>query len=60
MNSKLFQELNVGDRFIFNGQEFIKTEDVRVSCCRSVNAKAASDSNNVVYIQPSTTVNVNA
>lgn len=60
MNSKLFQELSVGERFIFNGQEYIKTEDVRISCCRSVNAKAVTDSNNVVYVQPSTTVNVNA
>lgn len=58
--NKLFQELKVGDRFLLNGQEFIKTEDVRVSCCRSINAKAVNDSNSTTYVQPTVTVVVNA
>lgn len=60
MNTKPFSELNVGDRFIFNNLEFIKTEDVRVSCCRSVNAKASNDSSSTTYVQPDTVVVVNA
>lgn len=58
--NKTFGELSVGDRFIFNNQEFVKTTEVRVSCCRTINACAANDSNNKVYIQPSSTVTVNA
>jgi hypothetical protein len=58
--NKLFQDLKVGDRFIYNGQEFVKTEDIRVSCCRTINAKASNDSNNTTYIQPGTSVVVNA
>lgn len=54
--NKTFGELSVGDRFLFNNQEFVKTNEVRISCCRTVNASAASDSNNTVYIQPTTIV----
>lgn len=56
--NKTFGELSVGDRFVFNNQEFVKTNEVRISCCRTVNACAANDSNNTVYIQPTTTVTV--
>lgn len=58
--NKTFAELSVGDRFTFNGQEFVKTNEVRVSCCRTINASLANDSSNTVYIQPSTVVTVNA
>lgn len=58
--NKLFQELGVGDRFLYNGQEFIKTEEIRVSCCRTINAKASNDHNSTAYIQPTATVVVNA
>lgn len=58
--NKTFGELAVGDRFVFNNQEYIKTNEVRVSCCRSINACSANDSNNKVYIQPSSLVTVNA
>lgn len=58
--NKLFQDLNVGDRFLLNGQEFVKIDDVRVSCCRTINAKASNDNANTTYVQPNTTVVVNA
>ena len=58
--NKLFQDLNIGDRFLLNGQEFVKIEDVRVSCCRTINAKASNDNTNTTYVQPNTTVVVNA
>lgn len=58
--NKQFQELKVGERFLYNGQEFVKTEDVRVSCCRTINAKASNDNSNTTYIQPGTLVVVNA
>ena len=58
--NKTFGELSVGDRFTFNGQQFVKTNEVRISCCRTVNASAADNSSNTVYIQPTTVVTVNA
>jgi hypothetical protein len=58
--NKVFSELAVGDRFTLNGQEFIKINDVRVSCCKTVNACSANDSNNTIYVQPSSEVGINA
>ena len=60
MTNKMFQELQVGDRFTLNNQEFVKTQDVRVSCCKTVNASAVANSGNAVYVQPTTMVTVNA
>ena len=30
-----FSELSVGDKFTFNGQEYIKIQDVKANCCRT-------------------------
>jgi hypothetical protein len=58
--NKTFGELSQGSRFILNGTEYVKVQEVKVSCCRTVNAELVSDSNNRTYIQPSTVVVVNA
>jgi hypothetical protein len=29
-----FHELSVNDRFVFNGKEYIKIPEVKVSCCK--------------------------
>jgi hypothetical protein len=58
--NKTFGELSVGDRFTFNGQEFIKTNDIRISCCKTVNACAVNNRDNTIYVQPSSEVRVNA
>jgi hypothetical protein len=29
-----FHELAVGDKFKFNNQEYIKTQEVRLNCCK--------------------------
>ena len=58
--NKTFGELSVGDRFTYNNQEFVKKEEVRISCCQTINACATNDSNNRVYIQPSSLVVINA
>lgn len=42
---KKFEDLTVGQKFIVNGTEYIKTEEVRISCCRSVNCYASADAN---------------
>jgi len=57
--NKNFSELAVGERFTLNGVEYVKTQEVKVSCCRSINCQAISDPNTKTYIQSSTTVTVN-
>ena len=57
---KNFSDIPVGARFTLNGFEYIKTETVRVSCCQSINAQAANDTNNRIFVQDSTVVTVNA
>lgn len=37
-NSVTFGSLAVNTNFVYNGADYIKTETVRVSCCKSVNA----------------------
>ncbi len=58
--NKTFAELANGARFTLNGSQYIKVEEVRVSCCRSINAQLVSDPNNKTYVQPATVVVVNA
>ena len=57
--NKEFGELAVGDRFILNGSEFIKTAEVRVSCCKSVNCQSVSNPAETTFISVNTVVTVN-
>jgi hypothetical protein len=56
---KQFHELAIGDRFTVNGVEYIKTEEVRVSCCRSINCYASSDANQKGHFPGNTEVTIN-
>ena len=60
MSEKKFSELNVNDRFFVNGTEYVKTETVRVSCCKSINAHEASNTAVKSFFQDDSTVSVNA
>lgn len=57
--NKVFSQLSEGARFTLNGNNYIKIREVKVSCCKTVNAHLASDPNNRTYIRPETTVIVN-
>lgn len=54
-----FTDLKTGDRFSYNGTEYIKVDEVRVSCCKSINCQAAQDPNKRIQIPPNTTVTIN-
>ena len=54
--NKTFAQLTNGARFSLNGNSYIKVQEVKVSCCKTVNAHLASDPNNRIYIRPETTV----
>lgn len=58
--NKTFGELSNGDRFSLNGKEYVKIAEVRVSCCRRINAQSINNSNERILVQASTTVTVNA
>ena len=56
---KNFSELSTGTKFSVNGIEYVKTEEVRISCCKVVNAYASSDSSQKVQFSGDTKVVVN-
>jgi len=58
--NKVFSELAIGDRFELNGNSYIKIQEVRVSCCRSINAQDANNPSSKTFVQATTTVTVNA
>ncbi len=57
---KTFKELNLGDKFTVNNVEYVKIAEVKVSCCRSINAQAANDPNQRTFFAQGTTVEINA
>ena len=57
--NKTFGELAVGDRFVVSGTEYVKTSEVRVSCCRSVNCQSISNPEQKNFISTDTVVTVN-
>lgn len=52
MATKQFQDVQVNEEFTFNGVQYKKIDEVRVSCCRCINACLVSDPNNKVQIKP--------
>jgi len=49
---KKFNELENGQKFTFNGIEYEKMAAVKVSCCRSINAKNISNEQQQTFIAP--------
>lgn len=56
---KTFNEISVGDKFIVNGAEYTKIQEVRVSCCKSINAQATANADNRTYFSQDTLVTIN-
>lgn len=52
---KPLSEVSVGKKFVHNGVEYRRIEDIRVSCCRVVNCVNLADGSNQ-FIQPNTNV----
>jgi len=57
--NKQFGELAVGDKFIFNGIEYVKTPDVKVSCCRTVNCQSVSNPDQRTFVSVETVITYN-
>ena len=56
---KQFSELSNTERFTVNGVEYVKTDEVKVSCCRSINCYVATDAEQKGYFPGNTTVTIN-
>jgi hypothetical protein len=56
---KTFAEVAVGEKFTVNNVEYVKTEDVRVSCCKVINAYAANDASQKAQFPGNITVTIN-
>jgi hypothetical protein len=59
MAEKLFTDLQVGDTFTVNGASYSKIPEVKISCCKSINAQATANSNNKTYFPGNTVVTIN-
>lgn len=57
MNKK-FNELKEGSIFKHNGLDYKKIPQVKVSCCRSLNAQEVNNQQNQIFVQPLVEVEV--
>lgn len=55
---KLFQDVAIGTTFRFNNQDYVKIQNIKVSCCRSVNCHKVNSPNDRHFIQPQQKVEV--
>ena len=56
---KLFSDLKPGDAFTLNNVSYTKIPEVKISCCKSVNAQVVDNVNNKTYFPNNTVVTVN-
>jgi hypothetical protein len=59
MSIKTFNELSVGDTFTLNGVEYKKINEVKISCCKSINAASTANENMKIKVTPITEVEIN-
>jgi hypothetical protein len=52
MATKQFKDLAVNDEFTLNGVKYKKTEEKRVSCCRSINACGVDNAQQKIQVKP--------
>jgi hypothetical protein len=57
--TKTMNDVSIGERFTVAGIEYIKTSEVRVSCCKVINCEAVGNPNQKNYFSPNIEVEVN-
>jgi hypothetical protein len=55
---KQFSQLEIGEQFTVNGIEYTKAQEVKISCCKSVNCYASANTNQKTYFPGNTLVMV--
>jgi len=58
--TQTFNELENGTKFTYNGVEYEKIQAVKISCCKSINAKATANEKQRIFLTPNTEVTVNS
>jgi len=56
---KLLSDVPVNAVFVVNGIQYKKVDEVKVSCCKSINAEVVGDTNNKTYFPGNTLVDTN-
>lgn len=59
MKEVAFSTLSVGDNFVFDGKEYVRIKDEKISCCKSLNAALKDNPAQKTQIVPSKTVQIN-
>ena len=59
MSTKQFKDVMIDEEFTLNGLQYKKINEVRVSCCRSINACLVNDANSKIQVKPLDEVTVN-
>ena len=59
MTTKKFKELKDGELFSLNNINYQKIKEVKISCCKRINAQSKDNVTNRVKIDPETEVVVN-
>jgi hypothetical protein len=59
MLSKTIDQVAVGENFKVNNIEYTKTQEVRISCCKSINCHVADDPNQKTFFPANTVVETN-
>lgn len=54
-----FKDVEVNKVFVFNEVSYMKIDTVKVSCCKSINAKRVDNENDRTFVAPMTEVEVN-
>ena len=49
---KQFKDIAVGESFVFNGIQYNKVTEQKISCCKAINAVASDNAANRVFVQP--------
>lgn len=57
--NKQFKDVAVNEEFMLNGVQYKKIEEVKVSCCRSINACRVDDVNKKIQVKPLDEVTTN-
>ena len=55
---KLFKDISVGEQFNYNNKTYVKINNVKVSCCRSINCHVAGNEKDRAFLQPDNKVEV--
>jgi hypothetical protein len=58
MKAVLFKTLSVGQVFTYNGKQYTRVTDQKVSCCKTLNAAEVDNPDTKIMIKPLVSVEI--